>query len=250
MAPISGSGPLPLLIAVVSLVDRLYSGSMVPTSRPRSADIPPRDAWMFSRLLMSISIAVLVRTRALPVRVSDNQWYTHTESVFTCNTLLCHWRAKLTPFNTASSSTKLICWVSFCGRSQQTSSSTVMRLSKATPIAREQISTHTFGFGLSTHQFLRAGSSHCTEPTVSDTVHWKRASLVSSSQPFVTKLALLLSIPQATRSQVHTRGGGGGGYPTSLIHRENIVGNHDSSHPSQFTLFYRDRQFQHSYAVL
>ena len=39
---------------------------------------------VFSCLLISISVAALVRTRVLPVRVSDTQWCTHTESVFTC----------------------------------------------------------------------------------------------------------------------------------------------------------------------
>ena len=68
-------------------------------------------------LLISISVAALVRTRALPVRVSDTQWCTHTESVFTCSTLHCHWRDNLMPFNTASRLARLICWASFSGRS-------------------------------------------------------------------------------------------------------------------------------------
>ena len=167
---------------------------------------------------MSISLAALIRFRALPVGVSDAQWYTHTESVFTCNTLLCHRRAKLMPFSTASSSTRLIRWASFSGRSQQTSSSTVSCLSRATLIARELASTHTFSCWLSTHLYPLAGSSYCTEPTVSDTLRWRKTSFDSSSQLPVIKLALFLSIPQATQSQPHT-----GRYPTSFPLIENTV---------------------------
>ena len=87
-----------------------------------------RSLRVFSRLLMSISLAALVRTRALPVRMLDTQWHMHKESVFTCSTLLCHWRVKLMPFNTASSLTSLICWASFSGCSQQASSCTVLCL--------------------------------------------------------------------------------------------------------------------------
>ena len=75
----------------------------------------------------------LVRKRTFPVSVSNILWYTHTESIFTCSTLPCHWRAKLMPFNTVSSSAKLICWASASGCSQQASSNTVSRHSKTTP---------------------------------------------------------------------------------------------------------------------
>ena len=51
-------------------------------------------------------------------------------------------------------------------------------------------------------------------PTVSYTMCWRRASFVSLSQPFVTKLALLLSIPQVT----HTRR-----CPTNLPHTSYMV---------------------------
>ena len=161
-------------------------------------------------------MAALVRTRVLPVRVSDTQWCAHTGSVFTCSALHCHWRAKLMPFNTASSSARLICWASFSGRSQQASSSTVSCLSNATPIAKELASTQTFSSRPSTHQSPWTGSSHCTESTISDIIRCGKLSFVLSSQPFVTELALLLSTPQATRSQPHT-----GKCPTSLLHKEN-----------------------------
>ena len=117
----------------------------------------------------------------------------------------------------------------------------------------ELASTHMFSCWLSMHQSPWAGSSCCTESTVSDTMCWRRVSFVLSSQPFVTKFALLLSIMQATRSQPHIRR-----CPTSLPHREYClscdntrgVKNHASLPPSQLTLFYHDHQSQHSCTIL
>ena len=54
-------------------------------------------------LLMSILLASFVCTTVFSIRVSDIQWFIHTESVFTCSTLTCHWRVKLMLFNMASS---------------------------------------------------------------------------------------------------------------------------------------------------
>ena len=147
---------------------------------------------VLSHILMSISLTALVRTLAFPVSVSYIQWYTHTESVFTSSTLPCHWRAKLMPFNMPS---KLMCWVSASGHNQQASSNTISRYSKATPIARELASTHTFSSMLSTHQSPQAGSSCCTDSMVSNVIRCSTVSLASPSQPFVTELAHLLSIP-------------------------------------------------------
>ena len=122
------------------------------------------------------------------------------------------------PFNTVSSSTRLICWASFSGHSQQAFSSTVSCLSNTTLIAKELASTHMFSSCPSTKQSPWAGPSHRTESTVSDIIRCSKLSLISSSQPFVTKLALLLSTPQATRSQPHT-----GNCLTSLTHKENTA---------------------------
>ena len=138
--------------------------------------------------------------------------------IFHVQYLALHWSTKLMPFNTASSLARLICWVSFSGHSQQASSSTVLCLFNATPIAKELASTHTFSSRPSTYQSPWAGSSCCTESTVSDIIRCSKLSLVSSFQPFVTELALLLSTPQATRSQPHT-----GKYLTSLPHKGNIA---------------------------
>ena len=132
-----------------------------------------------------ISEAALICTRVLPVRESDIQWYTHTESVFTCSILHCHSRAKLMPFNTTSSLARLICWVSFSGHSQQASSSTVSSLCNATQIAKELALIHTFSSHLYGLDFLAAQSIE------SDIICCSKLSLVSSSQPFVIKLALL-----------------------------------------------------------
>ena len=132
----------------------------------------------------------------------------------------------------------------FSSCSQQASSSTDLCLSKATPIIKELASTHTFRSWPSTHQSPQARSSHCIEPMVSDTMHWRRASLFSLSQPFMIEFVLLLSILQATWSQPHTER-----CPTSLLHKENtvhhmtipgVIGNHASSPLSQFTLFYHN----------
>ena len=153
-----------------------------------------------------------------PVTVSDIQWYTHSESVFMGSTLPCHRRVQLIPFNAASSSAKLMCWASASDRSQQTSSNTVSRHSKATPIARELASTHTFSSWLSTHQSPQAGSSCYTDSMVSDIIRCSTVSLASSSQSFATELARFLNIPQATRSQLHT-----GRFPTSRPHKEKTV---------------------------
>ena len=173
---------------------------------------------VFSHLLISISVAALVCTCVFPVRVSDTQWCMHTEFVFTCSTFHCHWRAKLMPFNIVSSSARLIYLASFSGHSQQASSSTVLCLSNATPIAKELASTHTFSFCPSTHQSPWAWLSRRTESTVSDIICCSMLTLVSSSQPFVTELALLLSTPQATWSQPNT-----GKCLTSLPHKENTA---------------------------
>ena len=133
---------------------------------------------VFSCLLISISVAALVRTHVLPVRVSDTQWCTHTESVFLCSTLHYHWRAKLMPFNTASSLARLIFGASFSGHSQQASSSTVSCLSNATPIAKELASTHMFSSHPSTYQSPWTGLSHHTESTL-----YAAASCPSSHHP-------------------------------------------------------------------
>ena len=121
-------------------------------------------------------------------------------------------------FNTASCSAKLMCWVSASGLSQQASSNTVSCHFKTTLIARELASTHTFSSLLSTHQSPQAGPSCCTDSMVSNIIRCSTVSLASSSQPFVTELARLLSIPQVTRSQLHT-----GRCPTSRPHKENTV---------------------------
>ena len=74
-------------------------------------------------------------------------------------------------------------------------------------------STHSIPIHLHTNLHRLA-----TQSTVSDIIRCSKLSLVLSSQPFVTELALLLSTPPATQSQPHTRK-----CPTSLPHKENTA---------------------------
>ena len=71
---------------------------------------------VLSLLLVSILLAALVHTLALPVKVSDIQWYTHRELV--CNFLNPHRSTRLISYSTASSSARLICAASFIDRNQ------------------------------------------------------------------------------------------------------------------------------------
>ena len=129
-APISGLDLLPFFITsnhrYGTLVSQLaifkVDGTNV-TSRVSSYSFT-NSLREFSCLLMSISLAALVCTHVLPVRVSDSQLYVHTGSVFPCSNFPCHWRTKLMPFNTVSSSARL-CWALFSSRSQQVSSCTI-----------------------------------------------------------------------------------------------------------------------------
>ena len=129
---------------------------------------------VFSRLLIC--------TRVLPVRVSDTQWCTHTVC-FHDSTLHCHWRAKLMPFNTASSSARLIWWASFSGSQPTGIPQALFRVSPMLlrslrswhqPICSIAVHLHT-----NLHGF---GSSRRTESTVSDIIRCSKLFLVSSSQ--------------------------------------------------------------------
>ena len=74
------------------------------------------------------------------------------------------------------------------------------------------------------------------------------ASLVLSSQPFVTELALLLSIPSAMHQKVPDKPSTQREYYPSFDDAGD-VGNHASSPPLQFASFLHDCQSQHLYAV-
>lgn len=71
---------------------------------------------------MSISLASLVFNWDFPVRTLTNQWYTQRKSVFMCNIIAYHLSTRLTPLSIVSSSTTLICWVSFISHYQHVSS--------------------------------------------------------------------------------------------------------------------------------
>ena len=55
---------------------------------------------MVLNLLINISLAVLVHSLDLPIKVSNTQWYTHKKSVHMCNFLTLYWCAKLMPYST------------------------------------------------------------------------------------------------------------------------------------------------------
>ena len=151
------------------------------------------------------------------------------------------------PFNTVSSSTKLMCWVLALGHSQQASSNTVSRHSKATPIARELALTHMFSFLLSIHQSPWAGSSCCTDSMVSNIIRCSTVSLASSSQPFVTELAH--HAKSTAHGMVPDKLPTHGKYCLSHNNTGNFW-NNTSSLPSQFTVFHPDCQSLHSCAIL
>ena len=169
-----------------------------------------------SRRLTSISLAALVFTRALPVKVSEIPRCMHTESVTKCNTVASHWRAKLIPLRVASSSARLMCWASLIGRSQHASSMTIPFVSNATPVATELASTQTVISLPSVHQFPPMGSASHSLVKVSANIWLREAFLILSSQPLVTAVAKCFINATATLSHPHT-----GKWPTSFPQREN-----------------------------
>ena len=90
IVPINGLGPFSIFIAVNHLWGTLVSWSAIflfdGTNTMSTVNSYSSTSFFreFSHLLISISVAALVRTHVLPIRVSDTQWCMHTESVFTC----------------------------------------------------------------------------------------------------------------------------------------------------------------------
>ena len=91
---------------------------------------------------MSISLAAVVRTVALPVRVSKIHLWTQVESVNKCKVVVFQRIAKFIPLVMALSSVRLICWESFSGCNQQASSTTAPSYTSDMPVVRELASTH------------------------------------------------------------------------------------------------------------
>ena len=141
-----------------------------------------------SRRRMSISLATLVHTLALPVRVSEIHLWTQAESVNKCKVVVFQRIAKFTPLIMASSSARLMCWESFAGRNQQASSTTASSYTSDTPVARELASTHTLRAWPSTHHLPRARSSLHTLMRTSLIMVLRGASSILSSHPAVTSL--------------------------------------------------------------
>ena len=132
------------------------------------------------RRFTSILLAAFVFTCAFSVRVSDTHRCTHAELVTTCNTRACHWRARLSPSITASSSARLMYRASLIGRNQQASSTMLSFTPSATPVAMELASTQTLISSPSMHlsPLTRSNSysSHCFYQ------HTTESSLISSLQ--------------------------------------------------------------------
>ena len=161
---------------------------------------------------MSISLAALVRSLALPVRVSEINLWSQAESVNKCKVF--QRIAKFIPLIMAS--VRLIRWESFAGRNQLASSTTAPSNICDTPVARELASTHTLRAWPSMHHLYHAGSSLRTLVRSSLIMVLRRASSILSSHPAVTSDALRLVNATVTRSQLHT-----GRCPTNLPHSEN-----------------------------
>ena len=172
---------------------------------------------MSSRCRISISIADLVRTLALLVRVSEIYLWTQAESVNKCKVVVFQRIAKFIPLIMASSSARLICWESFSGRNQQASSTTAPSYTSDTPVARELASTHTLRAWLLTHHLSRAGSSLCTLVITSLIMVLRGVSSILSSHPVVMSDALCLMNTTATQSPPPT-----GRCPTNLPYSENM----------------------------
>ena len=148
----------------------------------------------------NISLVAFMRTLVFPVSVSTSQRYTLIESVFKCMTLHFHCNTRLMPFSAASSSAKLMCWASFVGCSQHTSSKTTSLRSRSMPVARELVSTHTLMSCPVAHHRLCV-----TLAIVFQTICHSGASSVVSSHPRVTALGLRFIIPVATHTLADAR---------------------------------------------
>ena len=131
---------------------------------------------------LDILLATLVCTLALPVKVSDTQWYMHKKSICICNILTPHWGTRLMLCSTVFSSARLICAALFTGCNQHASSIAASFFSNKAPIAKELALTQT---SLHTHQCPQMGF-YFTLAMVSITIQTSKVSGVSLSQPLVT----------------------------------------------------------------
>lgn len=121
-----------------------------------------RSTSVLSHLHSSILRAALVINHAFSIRAFEIHQWTQAESVIRCSTFTCHWSAKLTLFNNASSSALLMCYVLFARHNQHTYSITDLSASIVTLVAREFVFTQAVNSYLFTHQLLLTGSRHCT----------------------------------------------------------------------------------------
>ena len=132
----SGNGSSPFFMASYHLCDtqvRLLARLQFDVTKVTSND----SSYSMTSFLIELRLAALVRTLDFPVKVFDTQWYTHRESVCSCNFLNSHWSVRLMPFSKAFSSARLICAASFISRNQQASSIAAPSFSNKNPIAKE-----------------------------------------------------------------------------------------------------------------
>ena len=151
-----------------------------------------------SQRLISILLVTLVCTKAFRVRVSVIHLCTQAESVWRCSIVAFQINAMFTPFSTASSSAKFMCYVSLSFRNQLASSTAAQSCSSDTPVARKLAPTQTSSSGSLTHYFPRTGSSWRILAMTSFIIVVKGTSITLSSQPFVMSAALRLMNAAAT----------------------------------------------------
>ena len=129
-----------------------------------------------------------------------------------------HINAILTPFSTASSSTKFMCIASFSFRNQLSSSIEAPPCSSETLVDRELVSTQTSSSEPSTRHLTHTGSSWCSLAIISSTIVVNGTSFTLSSQPLVTAAAFLCMNAAATLSYLTTEK-----CPTSFPLSENMA---------------------------
>ena len=217
------TGPVFLLIASSQLWGTLVNRSAL-FWLDLTKDIFIDSAYSFnsfiivpSRSRMCISLAALVHTLALPVRVSEIHLWTQAKSVNKCMAVVFQRIAKFIPLIITSSSVGLIRWESFSRRNQQASSTIAPSYTSDSPVARELASTHTLRAWPSTHHLPRDESSLYTRVITSLIMVLRGASSILSSYPAVTSDTLRLMNSTATRSQPPI-----GRCPTNLLQSENM----------------------------
>ena len=171
-----------------------------------------RKVSVSSHCLMNTSLTALVFNQDFPIRAWVTQWYMQRESVFTCNTIPCHFSARLTPLSMASS-LAMLC-VFYCPQPACNLNDGSLRI-KQPPIASELMSTHISSSFISMHHSPWAGSSCYTWARASDIICSRGAAQILSSQFCEMAVARRLMKPVTSHSHPHM-----GKCPTNWPHIE------------------------------